>query len=102
MAEQTNDGLTGLERRLLQEPDYRPYCLGCQVMTRMKLIYEDGARMMWCEPIDENHPLDAYLPGVAPKRKGCGMKFNIHTGKIVVRPSGPWAYKRLEERHTDA
>lgn len=87
------DKLTGLEKRLLEEPDYRPYCPSCQVMTRMKLIEEDGRRVMWCEPIKEDHPLDKLYPTLTPGRVGCGIKFDIHTAEILQKPAGPNVYK---------
>lgn len=92
--------LTGLEKRLLEEPDYRPYCLSCHVMTRMKLIEEPetGQRLMWCEPVEEDHPLNKLMPGLAgPPRYGCGIKFDIHTGNIVVAAAGKGVYKYATE-----
>lgn len=90
--------LTGLEKRLLEEPNYRPYCLRCKMMTRMKLLEKGDQRLMWCEPVMEDHPLDLLLPGVSPKRWGCGLKYNIHTGEVLVKASGPFVYKEQWER----
>lgn len=78
--------LTGLEQRLLTEPDYRPYCLNCSTMERMTLHERGGRRIMRCETRPETHHgaiLMLAKFGIPP-RVGCGLEFDIHTGERLT------------------
>lgn len=75
--------LSGLEERLLTEPDYRPYCLNCSTMERMSLHEREGRRIMRCEKTPETHYGAIFFAarfGIPP-RVGCGLEFDIHTGE---------------------
>lgn len=72
--------MSGLSERLKREPEYRPYCLDCSTMRRMTL--KPDGRTMWCEPVEDDTIAVLKKFGVPP-RYGCGIAFDIETGKIV-------------------
>lgn len=89
--------MSGLSDRLKDEPEYRPYCIHCSTMMRMKL--EPDGRTMWCAPVRDNTHDGLAQFGLGPAmRWGCGLRFDIETGeKLEPRTSlapldggGPW------------
>lgn len=83
--------LSGLERRLESEPDYRPYCLMCGTMERMTLDTMDGRRVMKCLIAAETGPgakIKWEMLRIPPS-VGCGGVFDIHTGEKLVEPRKP-------------
>lgn len=61
-----------LAERLRDEPEYRPYCLSCSTMSRMKRTRTGFV----CDPTFQEAPI---LVGnhVIAGRWGCGNSFNI-------------------------
>lgn len=77
--------MTGLQERLLREPDYRPYCLACSTMERMSIIEREGRRILTCKIEAETHAGAQYLLvhlGIPP-RVGCGVEYDIDADKII-------------------
>ena len=76
--------LTGLQKRLLVEPDYRPHCLNCSTMRRVVLSEKDGRRIMTCEIVAEDGHAAIALArfGILP-RVDCGISWDIDTQEIL-------------------
>ncbi len=89
--------MSGLSDRIAEEPDYRPYCLHCSTMMRMKL--EADERTLWCAPVrDKTHDGLTQFGLMPAARRGCGLRFDIFTGEKLdarttlapVEGGGPW------------
>lgn len=88
--------LTGLQKRLEKEPDYRPYCLNCSTMQRMTIVEKEGRRILKCEIAPETHEGAILMMarfGIPP-RVGCGIEYDIDANKILFEGLKKASYPR--------